>query len=430
MSAMRLNACELEIDLFCRGMRIPESVSLEGARGISRTRAGLGSGLEIVIPTDSWLKREVWANVPVAEGFARTSPYVLAGSPAEGYTVRHEADNLVYPVRIPPEPGWYNRTTSREIPMNQIGVLQGTYLGVYVNMVCTFWNYDPALNCRFCTTGQNVGGNEVADKAVSDVVETARAARDESGATFIHFNGGFQGTRGIKFTEPYVRAIKEDVGMLVGVQLAPEKDFSQYDRLIDLGVDHLSFCFEFWSPEWFKQICPGKDRMMSQRLFFDAMEYCARRMPRGAVSGELIAGVEPIEHTIAAIDYVAGLGAFPTVCVFRPTVGSDMQDWPPPSYADMRRVMVHVYEACRRNWIPIGSAPNIEVSIVVNPDDAALLAPHTPGFYLFEAYRRAIRFAATPLFAWRRRPHARRLPGDPGGGSAAGSGRTHQKAAV
>ena len=38
-----LNACELEIDLFCRGMRVPADVSLEGARGVSRTRAGLGS---------------------------------------------------------------------------------------------------------------------------------------------------------------------------------------------------------------------------------------------------------------------------------------------------------------------------------------------------------------------------------------------------
>ena len=47
---MRFNACELEIDLFCRGIRVPADVPLDGARGISRTRAGLGSGLEIVIP--------------------------------------------------------------------------------------------------------------------------------------------------------------------------------------------------------------------------------------------------------------------------------------------------------------------------------------------------------------------------------------------
>jgi hypothetical protein len=145
-------------------------------------------------------------------------------------------------------------------------------------------------------------------------------------------------------------------------------------------------------------------------------------MPRGAVSGEIIAGVEPIEDTIKAIDYIAGLGAFPTVCIFRPTVGSDMQDWPSPAYADMRRVMQHVYEACRRNWIPIGAAPNIEVSIVVNPDDAALLAPRTAGFWMYEAYRRTARRVAAPLFAYRRRPRLRRDPGAGGDGVAASRG--------
>ncbi len=411
---MPLNACELEIDLFCKGMRVPDDVSLDGARGISRTRAGLGSGLELVIPTTSWVKPEVWVNVPVVESFAQTSPYLLQGDPAAGYRVVDERSRETYPVRIPREPAWYRRTTSRAIPMNQIGVLQGTYLGIYVNLVCTFWNYAPAINCRFCTTGQNVGEHEAADKEIADVVETCRAAREESGVTFVHLNGGFQGTRGIEFTEPYVRAIKNDVGMLLGVQLAPERDFSKYDRLIDLGVDHLSFCVEFWNPEWFARVCPGKEKMLGQKLFFDAMEYCAKRMPRGAVSGEIIAGVEPLEDTRRAIDFIAGLGAFPTVCVFRPTVGADMEEWPPPPYEDMRAIMIDVYEACRRHWIPIGAAPNIEVSLVVNPDDAALIAPRGPGFYAYEAYRRSARVLAKPLFAWRRRPRGRRDPGAAG----------------
>ena len=416
---MPLNACELEIDLFCRGMRIPDDVSLEGARGISRTRAGLGSGLEIIVPTGTWLKPEVWVNVPVVEAFAKSSPYVLTGSPGGGYLLTNGQTGDLYPIRIPREPAWYLRPTSRDIPMNHIGVLQGTYLGIYVNMVCTFWNYNPPLNCRFCTTGQNVGESEAADKAVSDVVETCQAARDESNVSFVHFNGGFQGTRGIEFTEPYITAIKNDVGMLVGVQLAPERDFARYDRLIDLGVDHLSFCVEFWDAKWFGEICPGKEKMLGQKLFFDAMAHCAKRMPRGAVSGEIIAGIEPIENTFKAIDFIADMGAFPTVCVFRPTLGADMQDWPPPSFDDMRRVMVHVYEACRRNWIPIGAAPNIEVSLVVNPDDAAMLAPRNAGFWVYEAYRRTARVVAAPLFSWRRRPRRR----DPGVGGGGASGR-------
>jgi hypothetical protein len=406
--SMSLNACELEIDLFCRGLRVPPHVPLDGVRGISRTRAGLGSGLEIVIPAHSWVKREIWMNAPVIETFVERSPYKLEWDAASGYAVRDERSRVAYPVRLPAEPAWYHRLTSRDVPMSRVGVLQGTYLGVYINPVCAFWSYDPPVNCRFCTTGANVGCREAATKTVEDVIETCHAAREGSGVTFVHLNGGFQGSRGLRDAEPYVRAIKENVGLLVGVQLTPEKDFSAYDRLIDLGVDHFSFCVEFMDPDWFARICPGKARMLGQSLYFDAMDYCASRLPRGAVSGEIIAGLEPIDSTLAAIERIASAGAFPTVCVFRPTAGSDMEDWPPPEYDDMRRVFAAVYDACRRHHVPIGLAPNIEVSLVVNPDDAAMLAPFGLKTLAYETWRRALRLAARPVFA--RRMRARRRP--------------------
>jgi hypothetical protein len=398
-----LNPCELEIDLFCRGLRVPDDVVLEGARGVRRTRAGLGSGLELVIPTGSWLKREIWMNAPVLEAFAQSSPYVLRGGPGT-FEIHDGRGNFRYPVRIPSQPVWYGWETSNATPMSQVGVLQGTYLGIYINPVCEFWT--TSLQCRFCTTGQNVGGVEAAAKTVNDVVETCRAAKEQSGATFVHLNGGFQGGHALEFVEPFVRAIKQEVGMLVGVQLTPERQLSRYDLLIDMGVDHFSFCVELLDPEWFARICPGKARTLGQDLFFVAMEYCATRMPRGAVSGELIAGLEPIGKTIEGIERITRAGAFPTVCIFRPTIGSEMADWPSPDYDDMRQVMAAMYDACRRHGIPIGLAPNIEVSLVVNPDDAAMLAPRNLGFYAYELRRRALRFAARPVFRQRLRPAA------------------------
>ena len=400
---MPLNACELEIDLFCQGMRLSPGVSLGGARGVSRTRAGLGSGLEIAIPAGRLPKREIWVNVPVAEPFAAASPYRLTGGPEPGYAIVDDRNGARYPTRLPGEPQWYSRLTSRDVPMNRIGVLQGTCLGIYVNPVCAFWNYSPPQNCQFCTTGQNVGVAEAAVKTIEDVVETCWAAKEESGVTFVHLNGGFQGSRGLEFIAPYVQAIKNRVGLLVGVQLAPELDFARYDELIALGADHFSFCVELLDPRWFARVCPGKARMHGQALYFDALTYCASRMPHGAVSGEIIAGIEPLSNTLEAIDTIAALGAFPTVCIFRPTIGSDLEAWPPPQYDEMRQVMQRVYQACRRHWLPIGAAPNIEVSLVVNPDDTVLLAERDAGFYWYETYRWLARVAGRPVFHRRMR---------------------------
>jgi hypothetical protein len=394
MNVPRRNPCELEIDLFCRGLRM-ESGTHPGdeARPVARTRAGLGSGLELVIPGDL---KDLWVNVPVEEDFVADSPFVLERIES-GWVVRDERNAERYEVRLPSEPSWYESKTSSDARMRDVGVLQGTYLGIYVSNSCMYWYREPAQNCRFCTTGFNVGVNEIAEKSIEDVVETAARAKEESGVTFVHFNTGYQNGRGLQQIAPYVKAVKERVGALIGVQAVPPKDESglwQYDWLRDLGADHFSFCYEFHSPAAFAEFLPGKQATVGQGAFFRALEYCQGRMPKGSCSGEIIAGVEPIASTLEAIDYITGVGAFPTVCIFRPVVGSDMEHWPSPRYEDMRRVMEHMYRACVRAGIPMGVAPNIEVSLIVNPDDAQYLVPRNFSFHVQRAKRRLLKSLA------------------------------------
>jgi hypothetical protein len=407
MSVPRRNPGELQIELFCLGIRLPSNVAVgKDARPIARTRAGLGSGLEMVIPGDL---KDLWLNAPVEEDFVQTSPFTLESAPGGGgYVVRDGRNGEAYPAILPPAPAWYETRTSDGTVMSQVGVLQGTYLGIYVSNSCMYWYDDEPKNCRFCTTGFNVGVNEVAEKSLDDVVETAARAKEESGVTFVHFNTGYQKGRGLKQLAPYVKAVKERVGALVGVQAVPPaspRDLWQYDWLRDLGCDHFSFCYEFHDPEWFAKLCPGKEETVGQGAFFRALEYCQGRMPRGACSGEIIAGVEPISSTIEAIDYITGVGAFPTVCVFRPVVGSDMEHYASPPFEAMVEVMRHMYRACRRNRIPIGVAPNIEVSLIVNPDDAQYLVPRTLGFRLDRMRLALVRRLARAHFARELLPH-------------------------
>lgn len=68
------NPALLKLDLYCRGLRLDDSclVQEDGGRKVMRTRAGLGSGLELILPGG------LWTNVPVAEPFAAQSPYLLS----------------------------------------------------------------------------------------------------------------------------------------------------------------------------------------------------------------------------------------------------------------------------------------------------------------------------------------------------------------
>jgi len=402
---------ELEIELFCRGMRIGASCRTGDGRRISRTRAGLGSGLELIIPSSP---KDIWVNVPVVEDFAKASLFTLEKRGAD-YFVVDSRNWREYPVRIPEEPAWYSRRTTSGIEMSRIGVLQGNYLAVYVSNRCLYWTWSPSVACKFCTTGKNVGVAEESRKNWRDVVEVAKAARDESGAIFTHFNTGYhyedrpdrEIIHGLRQCEPFVRAVRENVGGFIGVQAVPvpRAQYGEYDDLIEAGTDHFSFCYEFEDPEVFARLCPGKAQTVGQNAFFEAMEYTAKKLGRGRVSGEIIAGVEPIEATKRGIDRIVSAGAFPTVCIFRPTIGSEMEHVPPPDPDAMKEVFAHLHESCRRARLPVGILP-IEVSLVVQPEEAAGLIEPAWRDHVYAATNWSLRQLARPYIALKKRPAA------------------------
>ena len=136
---VRRNPALLKLDLYCKGMRIDDTclVEQDGGRKVLRTRAGLGSGLEVVLPGG------LWTNVPVTERFAQSSPYVLHRK--DGALLappRRRGDRDARAVAAA-RPGTTRKTTTGK-PMTRIGTLQGTYLGVYPAKVCEYWTEKPA----------------------------------------------------------------------------------------------------------------------------------------------------------------------------------------------------------------------------------------------------------------------------------------------
>src|SRR5512132_518433 len=101
-------------------MRLDDSCLVEedGGRKILRTRAGLGSGLELILPGG------LWTNVPVTEAFAAQSPYTLHRENG-AYMLRRDGQDMA-PVTLSPRPRWYEEKTSTGKPMTRIGTLQGT----------------------------------------------------------------------------------------------------------------------------------------------------------------------------------------------------------------------------------------------------------------------------------------------------------------
>jgi hypothetical protein len=374
---LRQNPALLKLDLYCKGIRLDEECLVEedGGRKILRTRAGLGSGLELILPGN------LWTNVPVTESFAARSPYSLHRERGR-YMLRHERLDVT-PVELAPRPGWYDRQTASGKAMTRIGTLQGTYLGIYQAKVCEYWTAKPQKsNCKFCSVGLNLGIDDADDKSLDEVMEVIRAARDESGITYVDFNTGhYEGDTYLDILEPFIVRIKRELGLLVGVQTPPHRDLKRYDHLRKIGVNRVSFCFEIFDRQLFQEICPGKHAEYGLDHYLEAVRYCAALSHKGprhepwVTNGEIIAGLEPPESSIRAIDWITSVGAVPTVCVFRPLIGTDLQHLEPPRTEDLVPVFRHLYEACMEHGLPIGVAPNIHVSLVMLPEECRFLSP-------------------------------------------------------
>jgi len=174
-----------------------------------------------------------------------------------------------------------------------------------------------------------------------------------------------------------------------------------------MGVNRVSFCFEVFDPEIFRAVCPGKHREYGLDYYLEAVRYCAalgrkgRRHEPWVTNGEIIAGLEPPESSIKAIDWITSVGAIPTVCVFRPLVGTDLEDAPPPKTEEMVPVFRRLYEACMEKGLPIGCAPNVHVSLVLLPEECRYLSPRRfPWRTLkLKAMAKALRFSLGRRFA-------------------------------
>lgn len=377
LDALRSRPGLLKLDLYCKGLQLDDScfVTDDGGRPILRTRAGLGSGLELILPGG------LWTNVPVAEPFAARSPYRLRRSPRGAYELLWHGRKVSVP-DLSPRPGWYDRETSTGKPMTRIGTLQGTYLGIYQAKVCEYWTEKPErVNCKFCSVGLNLGVDDTDDKSVDEVMEVIRTARRESGITYVDFNTGhYDGDTYLDILEPFIVRIKEELGLLVGVQTPPHRDLSRYDHLRQIGVNRVSFCFEIFDRDRFEEICPGKHREYGLDHYLEAVRHCATLGAKGprdepwVSNGEIIAGLEPPESSIRAIDWITSVGAIPTVCVFRPLKGTDLEDREPPSTEEMVPVFRRLYEACMERGLPIGCAPNVHVSLVMLPEECQSLS--------------------------------------------------------
>ena len=146
-------------------------VEQDGGRKILRTRAGLGCGLEVVLPGG------LWTNVPVIETFAQA----LAVRPAPSRRRvllnsmtrrRHRAVSFPLGRVVRPDDLYRQADDARSAPSRA-----PTSASTRRRSASTGPRSRRSSNCKFCSVGLNLGIDDADEKSVNEVMEVVRAAR-------------------------------------------------------------------------------------------------------------------------------------------------------------------------------------------------------------------------------------------------------------
>ncbi len=129
--------------------------------------------------------------------------------------------------------------------------------------------------------------------------------------------------------------LKKIVPWRVTAMLVPPKSATDLRRLHDAGVKEVSINLEFGSDKAFAQFTPGKAGLIGRRRYFDCLEEAVKIFGAGNVQSLLVTGLEPVDETLWAVDWLAERGIIPVLSPFRPLPFTLLEKECPPEVNDV-----------------------------------------------------------------------------------------------
>jgi len=300
-----------------------------------------GRGLRVEVPMESrqggagpadagmlWIDG-VAATVPTSAAYAQASPYVLRAED-DGWGVYRDGQRLAGAQPFQ-RPRYYDLETADGIPYWKIALLHLDSLASTVIQTCAYWGNSD--QCTFCGIGVTLAnGRTIAKKTPEMLAEVAVAARDLDGAVDATLTTGTTATpdKGALYVARCGQAIREASGLPVEVQFEPPRDLDVIDQVAGLGIGSVGIHVESFDPAVLARVAPAKARTGIEG-YFRAWERAVAAFGAGQVSTYVILGMgEDPALTVEGCRRAIDMGVYPFVVPLRPTMGSLMEDLPPP----------------------------------------------------------------------------------------------------
>jgi len=333
---------QLKISTFSRGIAVDaaaaQRLSDGGTIPLSLHEYATTGGVTFIAEGD------VFVNAPFDEWYVTSPDAVLTfDSREQSFVIRFRGKELaVRPVRLP---GYLGVRDGLGRAITDVAMSHGDRLRLSPIAGCS-------LDCAFC----DMATMPYVKRASEQLIAAIEVARSDQGLPVNHtlVSGGTPTRRDFAYYDEVCRAIVTAAAMPVDVMMVPRPDTDWIDRLVDAGVHGFSINVEVFSDAAATSITRLKHRIGVGHLGRNIEHAVELTGGNGRVRSMIVAGLEPLETTLEAVEFVARLGCDPVLSPFRPAEGTRLARVRPPTVEFQERLYLESREIVARHGVKLG----------------------------------------------------------------------------
>jgi hypothetical protein len=287
---------------------------------------------------------EVFVNAPFDDWYCDRSEAVLAVGPTGGTEVRYAGKSVACEALL--LPGYLDKNNELGQPVTATTMSHGDRIRVSPISGCT-------LDCRFC----DLPALRYTRHSVAEMLASIEVAKSDQHLPAYHLliSGGSPGPAHFEWFDDTVAGVAAGSGLPTDVMMSPrEGDLDYIKRYVDAGVIGFSLNLEVYGDARALEIMPRKHTRSSPHLARTIAAALAALGGNGRVRSIVIIGLEGVESTLGAIEFIAGLGADPVLSPFRPAQKTDLERWEPPTEQYLTTVYAGALDIAARYGVRLG----------------------------------------------------------------------------
>jgi hypothetical protein len=271
---------------------------------------------------------DVFLNAPFDDWYCDRSEALLAVGAGGGLAVRYAGREV--PCEVLPLPGYLGQKNRLGELVSATTMSHGDRIRVSPISGCT-------LDCRFCDLPALRYTRHSAEQVLASI-EVAKLDQNLP-AHHLLISGGSPGPAHFDWFDDVVCTVAAGAGLPTDVMMSPREGSLDYiERYVRAGVTGFSFNLEVYGEQRALEIMPRKHTRSTPHMARTIDAALSALGRDGRVRSIVIIGLEDVEPTLAAIDFIASLGADPVLSPFRPAQKTDLERWEPPTEAYLRKV--------------------------------------------------------------------------------------------